>query len=189
MIKLSIKIITLASLTVPLGLYFIPKNSFSLPSHEVKLTKAQNNTVPVALPYDATVTLNSNDEMSGQMISFEPQQSEITLQRSGRSKKIAITNIKKIEFGQKFQLLHTGELVIRGEDDDFDPNTVQTWQIALTQFKIIDAQDGKAEIILSGISKRKLDGIMSVSQSNTYVIDQLIFNNENNSLIITAIPY
>ena len=189
MIKLLIKIITLASLTVGLGLYFVPKNSFSLPSHEVKITKAQNNTVPVALPYDATVTLNSNDEMSGKMSAIDPQQSEITLERSGQSKKISITNIKKVEFGREVKFIHSGKIVIRGGEDEFDPNTTQTWQEPLTHFKITNATDGKAEVVLSNINRSQLRGVIAVSQTNTYVVDELSFNNENNSVIITAIPY
>ena len=189
MIKLSIKIITIASLTVGLGFYFIPKNSFSLPSHEIKSPKVQNNTVSVALPYDATVTLKNNSIMSGKIAGFEPQQSQITLQRSGQSKTILITDVKKVEFGREFKLLHSGKPVIRGEEDDFDPNTVQTWQEPLTHFKITNDHDGKAEVVLSNLSRSRLRGILSVSKTNTYVVDELNFNHSNNYIIITAIPY
>ena len=63
MIKSAIKIITLASLTVGLGFDFIPKNSFSLPSPEIKSTKVQNNSLPVALPYRATVTFKEDNRI------------------------------------------------------------------------------------------------------------------------------
>ena len=93
MIKLSIKIITLASITVGLGLNFVPKNGFTLPSHQIKSPKIQSNTIPVALPYDATIRLETGEEMSGKMTAFDQQQSMITLERSGKSKKMIETRL------------------------------------------------------------------------------------------------
>ncbi|ACB53820.1 hypothetical protein cce_4472 [Crocosphaera subtropica ATCC 51142] len=189
MIKLSIKIITIASLTVGLGLYFIPKNGFSLPSRPIKSIKIQNNIIPVALPYDATVTLKTNSTMSGKIVNFDQQKSEITVEKSGRSKAIAITDIEKVEFGREVKLIHSGKPVIRGEDNNANPNTTETWQEPLTHFKITNAQDGKAEVILSKLSKAELRGIRAVSQTNTYVVDELSFNDNNNHIILTVIRY
>ena len=189
MIKLTTKIITIASLTLGLGFYSIPKNSFSLPSPEIKSTKVQNNTVTVALPYDATVTLKTGSIMSGKITVFDQQQSMITLQRSGQSKKISMTDITKVKFGRQVKFIHSGEVIIRGGDDDFDPNTIQTWQEPLNHFKITNGQDGKAEVILSNTSKGKLRGIIAVSQTNTYVVDELNFDHDNNNIILTVIPY
>ncbi|MDJ0580357.1 hypothetical protein [Crocosphaera sp.] len=189
MIKLTTKIITIASLTVGLGFYLIQKHSFSLPSPEIKSTKVQNNTIPVALPYDATVKLKTGSTMSGKIIGFEQQQSMITLQRSRQSKKISMADINKVEFGGEVKFIHSGEVIIRGEDDDFDPNTRQIWQEPLNHFKITNAQDGKAEVILSNLSKGKLRGVVAVSQTNTYVVDELSFDNNNNQINLNVIPY
>ncbi|EAZ88767.1 hypothetical protein [Crocosphaera chwakensis] len=189
MIKLSIKIIIIASLTVGLGGYFIPKKGFSFPSHNIKSIKVEKNTIPVALPYNARVTLKTNSTISGKIINFDPQQSNITVDRSGRSKTIKITDIEKVEFGKEVKLIHSEKPVIRGEDNNFNPNTAQNWQEPLTNFKITNAQDGKAEVILSNISRGKLRGIRAVSQTNTYVVDELSFNDNNNYIILTVIPY
>ena len=189
MIKLSIKIITLVSLSVGLGFYFIQKHGVSLPSNQIKSTKVQNNTVTVPLPYDATVTLKTGSTMSGKLTVFDQQKSMITLQRSGQSKKISMTDITKVKFGREVKFIHSGDIVIRGERDNFDPNTIQTWQEPLTHFKIINDQDGKAEVILSNISKGKLRGVVAVSQTNTYVVDELSFYHDNNNIILTVIPY
>ncbi|MGB5594087.1 MAG: hypothetical protein WBM32_09000 [Crocosphaera sp.] len=119
--------IALASLTVGLGVYFLPTNGVSLPSNEIKSTKAQNNTIPVALPYDATVILNENSTISGKLTAIDQQQSVITLERSGQSKKVPITDLKKVEFGKEVKFIHSGEILIRGEDNNSNPNTIQTW--------------------------------------------------------------
>ncbi|MDJ0729197.1 MAG: hypothetical protein QNJ33_04315 [Crocosphaera sp.] len=188
--KLSIKIITLASLTVGLGLYFVPTSGFSLPSHEIKSTKAQNSAVPVALPSDATIILNGNKKISGKITEFDQQQSLITLERSNQAKKVDLSDIQKVEFTGKVIFIHNGEsLTIRGGDNDSNPNTTQTWQEPFTHFKITNAQNGKAEVILSNISKGKLRGIITVSQTNTYVVDELSFDHDNNHIILTVIPY
>ncbi len=189
MIKLSIKIITLASLTVGLGLYFVPRNVFSLPSNIIKSTKVENNIIPVVLPDLATVTLKTDSTMSGKVTAFDQQQSEITIQASGQSRKIGITDIKQIEFKGNAKLIHSGEIVIRGGNNNSNQNNRETWQEPLNHFKITNAQDGKAEVILSNVSERKLEGIVDVSETNTYVVDQLGFNHDNNNIILTVIPY
>ncbi len=156
----------------------------------------QNNTVPVALPYDATVTLKTDRTMSGQMKVFDQQQSMITLERNEKFKKIAIPDIKKVKFGRKVKLIHSGKIVIRGGGNKSSYNKqnkcsldkAETWQEPSNHFKITNAQDGKAEVILSKIGKSKLRGIIAVSQTNTYVIDELDFNHDNNNIILTVIP-
>ncbi len=195
MIKFSIKIITLASLTVGLGLYFVPKNGFSLPSHQTQSTKIQNNIIPVALPYDATVTLKTGRTMSGKVIRFDPQKLEITIQRSGKQKKISITNIEDVKFSGEFIFIHPGIVLPRGEtnscynqQNNSSLDNGETWQEPLTHFKITNGQDGKAEVILSKENETKLEGIIAVSQTNTYVIDELDFNHDNNNIILTVIP-
>lgn len=104
-------------------------------------------------------------------------------------KKVPITDLKKVEFGKEVKFIHSGEIIIRGEDNNSNPNTIQTWQEPLTNFKITNAEDGKAEVILSKISKGKLRGIVAVSQSNTYVVDELSFEHDNNNISLTVIPY
>lgn len=190
MIKLSIKIITLATLTVGLGLYVVPKNGFSFPSHAIKSTKVENNTIPVALPYDAEITLKTNSTISGKITEFDRQQSVITVQRGGgQSRKIAITEIKEVKFGKEVKLIHSGKIIIRGENNRPNANTIQTLQEPLIHFKILNGNDGKAEVILSSISKNKLRGILAVSQTNTYVVDQFNFNDNNNQIVLTVMPY
>ena len=192
MIKFSIKIITLASLTVGLGLYFVPKNGFSLPSHQTQSTKIQNNIIPVALPYDATVTLKTGRTMSGvKVIRFDPQQSQITIQRSGKEKEISITDINNVKFAGEFIFIHPGIVLPRGEtnscynqQNNSSLDNRETWQEPLTNFKITNGQDGKAEVILSKENETKLEGIIIVSETNTYVIDELGFSHDNNKIIL-----
>ena len=53
----------------------------------------------------------------------------------------------------------------------------------------LSTQDGKGEIILSNISSQaKLRGIITVSQTNTYVVHELSFDHDNNQINLTVIP-
>ena len=188
MIKHSIKIITLASLTVGLGLYCVPKNGLSLPSPEIKSTRAQNTSIPVSLPNDANVTLKRGGLGQGKMTGFDQQ--TITLEKSRREpRKIAITDIQKVGFSGEATLIHKqGSIRVRGGNNNSNQNNRETWQEPLTNFKIVNAKNGKAEVILSQVSKAKLRGIIDVSQTNTYVVDELSFNHDNNHVILTVIP-
>ncbi|MGK7880748.1 MAG: hypothetical protein AB4060_11695 [Crocosphaera sp.] len=195
MIKLSIKIITLASLTVGLGLYFVPQKGFSVPFNQIKSTQIPNNIVPVALPYDATVTLKTGGTMSGKIIMFDSQQSKITIQRSGKKAQISITDIDNVKFEGEFIFIHTGLVLPRGEtnscynqQNNSSLDNGETWQEPLTHFKITNGQDGKAEVILSKENETKLEGIITIYETNTYVINELGFNHDNNNIIVNVIP-
>lgn len=187
--KLLVKIIALTSLTAGLGLYFVPTRGISFPSNEIQSTKQQANTVPVALPLDATVIRKKGSKLSGKITDIDQTQSAITLARGEKSEKVAVADIDKVEFGKEVKFIHSGKLIFRGGENNPSPNASLTWQEPLAHFKITNSQDGHAEVTLTNVSQAKLDGIRAVAETNTYVVDELSFNDSHNTIILKVIPY
>lgn len=84
--------------------------------------------------------------------------------------------IKQIEFQGKV-IIKSGELVIRGSGEKNDPKeNRKRWQEPLQNFKIIDVNQGKAEVTLTSLDSPKIRGIERVALNSSYVVEEIKFN-------------
>ena len=84
--------------------------------------------------------------------------------------------IKQIEFQGKV-IIKSGELVIRGEEKSSNPKeNRKRWQEPLQNFKIIDVNEGKAEVTLTSLDSPKIRGIEDVVRNSSYVVEEIKFN-------------
>jgi hypothetical protein len=91
-------------------------------------------------------------------------------------KEVAMKEIKQIEFQGKV-IIKSGELVIRGEEKSSNPKqNRQSWTEPLQNFKIIDVNEGKAEVTLTSLDSPKIRGIERVALNSSYVVEEIKFN-------------
>ncbi|BCU13362.1 hypothetical protein MAN88_39260 [Microcystis aeruginosa] len=84
--------------------------------------------------------------------------------------------IKQIEFQGKV-IIKSGTLVIRGEGGSSNPNqNRKRWQEPLQNFKIIDVNQGKAEVTLTSLDSLEIGGIEDVVRNRSYVVEEIKFN-------------
>ena len=133
---------------------------------------ADNRLVPLTLPPTAKVILQQGEPKSGRLMSIEPHKQQITL-FSGRNSLVAIAEIDKLVFEGEV-ILRGKEIVIRGEEKSSGSGQ-ETWSEPLTNFKVRDGSKGEAEINLKSLSKDKWEGIQSVAQDSSYVVEEMQF--------------
>lgn len=151
-----------------------------------KTSEQENRTLPVLLPPIARIFLKDGEIKAGRLISINPQTQQITLS-SGSNSQIPIINIEKITLQGEIILENRNKIVIRGEDE-LSENTQETWSESITDFKIQESVEGKAEINLKSLPKYKWQGIQSVAQDNDYVVHEMRFDSTE-MLTIQVIPY
>ena len=84
--------------------------------------------------------------------------------------------IKQIEFQGKV-IIKSGRLVIRGEGGSSNPNqNRQSWTEPLQNFKIVDVNEGKAEVTLTSLNPRQIGIISDVVRNSSYVVEEIKFN-------------
>lgn len=84
--------------------------------------------------------------------------------------------IKQIEFQGKV-IIKSGRLVIRGEEKSSNPKeNRKRWQEPLQNFKIIDVNQGKAEVTLTSLDPLEIIGIEGVASNSSYVVEEIKFN-------------
>ena len=188
LLKVPLKFIAIAFFYT--GLSFYPVTTMqgnSLPTISLKSVKQQNNKIKVALPFDAEVFLKNETSLSGRLINVDSSQETITLSLSGESREVEVRDIEKVKFAREFKLIHSGRIVIRGNQSS--SNIVEIWSESLANFRIINPQNGLAEITLNSVSKNKLRGILSVAKKSSYVVDEIIFDTSTQKITIKATPY
>jgi small nuclear ribonucleoprotein (snRNP)-like protein len=132
--------------------------------------------IPVFLPRDARVFLKNSRSMSGRLTKFDSRTKTVAIELSGESRNVAMKEIKQIEFQGKV-IIKSGELVIRGEGGSSNPNqNRQRWQEPLQNFKIVDVNEGKAEVTLTSLDSPKIRGIERVALNSSYVVEEIKFN-------------
>jgi small nuclear ribonucleoprotein (snRNP)-like protein len=132
--------------------------------------------IPVFIPDDTNVSLKNGTSLSGRLIKFDSQAKTIALGRDSKTKEVAMKEIKQIEFQGKV-IIKSGRLVIRGEEKSSNPNqNRQRWQEPLQNFKIIDVNQGKAEVTLTSLDSLEIGGIEDVVRNSSYVVEEIKFN-------------
>jgi small nuclear ribonucleoprotein (snRNP)-like protein len=132
--------------------------------------------IPVFIPDDTNVSLKNGTSLSGRLIKFDSQAKMIALGRESKTKEVAMKEIKQIEFQGKI-IIKSGTLVIRGEGGSSNPNqNRQSWTEPLQNFKIVDVNEGKAEVTLTSLDSPKIRGIERVALNSSYVVEEIKFN-------------
>lgn len=132
--------------------------------------------IPVFIPDDTKVSLKNGTSLSGRLIKFDSQAKTIALGRESKTKEVAMKEIKQIEFQGKV-IIKSGTLVIRGEGGSSNQNqNRERWTEPLQNFKIIDVNEGKAEVTLTSLDSPKIRGIEDVVRNSSYVVEEIKFN-------------
>jgi small nuclear ribonucleoprotein (snRNP)-like protein len=148
----------------------------SLAGYHLPATGDQSPVIPVFIPDNTKVFLKNGTSLSGRLIKFDSQAKTIALGRESKTKEVAMKEIKQIEFQGKV-IIKSGRLVIRGEEKSSNPNqNRQRWQEPLQNFKIIDVNQGKAEVTLTSLDSLEIGGIEDVVRNSSYVVEEIKFN-------------
>ncbi len=135
--------------------------------------------IPVFMPDDTKVSLKNGTSLSGRLIKFDSQAKTIALGRESKTKEVAMKEIKQIEFQGKV-IIKSGTLVIRGEEKSSNPKeNRKRWQEPLQNFKIIDVNEGKAEVTLTSLDSLEIRGIEGVASKSSYVVEEIKFNSSD----------
>jgi hypothetical protein len=148
----------------------------SLAGYHLPATGDQSPVIPVFIPDDTKVSLKNGTSLSRRLIKFDSQAKTIALGRESKTKEVAMKEIKQIEFQGKV-IIKSGTLVIRGEGGSSNQNqNRQRWQEPLQNFKIVDVNQGKAEVTLTSLDSLEIGGIEAVAVNSSYVVEEIKFN-------------
>ncbi len=148
----------------------------SLAGYHLPATGDRSPVIPVFIPDNTKVSLKNGTSLSGRLIKFDSQAKTIALGRESKTKEVAMKEIKQIEFQGKV-IIKSGTLVIRGEEKSSNPKeNRKRWQEPLQNFKIIDVNEGKAEVTLTSLDSLEIRGIEGVASKSSYVVEEIKFN-------------
>ncbi|CCI18394.1 conserved exported hypothetical protein [Microcystis aeruginosa PCC 9807] len=160
----------------------------SLAGYHLPATGDRSPVIPVFMPDDTKVSLKNGSSLSGRLIKFDSPTKTIALGRESKTKEVAMKEIKQIEFQGKI-IIKSGTLVIRGEGGSSNPKqNRQRWTEPLQNFKIIDVNEGKAEVTLTSLDSLEIRGIEGVAIKSSYVVEEIKFN-PSDKIEIQVNPY
>ena len=146
----------------------------------------------VALPELAEVFFKGGESSSGQITGIDAQQEALSIQRSGKTATIPLSQIKRVVFKNGALVYRSnGRQIIRGERDRPTGKLV-TWSgIPLNTFTVKNSTQGQAVVKLKPpvVSPAQLRGIESVARNRQYVVDEIQFNSQQRTITILAKPY
>ncbi|WP_334937752.1 hypothetical protein [Nostoc sp.] len=148
--------------------------------------------LPVALPELAEVIFKGGESSSGQITGIDAQGEALSIQRSGKTATIPLSQIQKVVFKNGALVYRSnGRQIIRGERDRPTGKLV-TWSgIPLNTFIVKNSTQGQAVVKLKPpvVSTAQLRGIESVARNRQYVVDEIQFNSQQRTITILATPY
>ncbi|MGF2038778.1 MAG: hypothetical protein RMZ43_026250 [Nostoc sp. CmiVER01] len=148
--------------------------------------------LPVALPELAEVIFKGGESSSGQITGIDAQQEALSIQRSGKTATIPLSQIQKVVFKNGALVYRSnGRQIIRGERDRPTGKLV-TWSgIPLNTFTVKNSTQGQAVVKLKPpvVTTAQLQGIQSVARNRQYVVDEIQFNSQQRTITILAKPY
>ncbi|MFO0164213.1 MAG: hypothetical protein ACK51P_08400 [Microcystis sp.] len=135
--------------------------------------------IPVFIPDDTKVSLKNGTSLSGRLIKFDSQAKTIALGRESKTKEVAMKEIKQIEFQGKVIIRESQSLVISAVEELLNDEQQQNrgrWHEPLQNFKIVDVNEGKAEVTLTSLNPRQIGIISDVLRNSSYVVEEIKFN-------------
>jgi len=154
--------------------------------------KADELELAVALPELAEVILKGGESSSGQITGIDAQAEALSIQRSGKTATIPLSQIQRVVFKNGALVYRSnGIQIIRGERNRPTGKPV-TWSgIPLNTFTVKNPTQGQAVVKLKPpvVSTAQLQGIQSVARNRQYVVDEIQFNSQQRTITILAKPY
>lgn len=143
----------------------------------VAQTKQVVAPIAVFLPTSAQVMLKGGRSMSGRLTSFDARTKMITVELGGTAEQISMDKIQKLAFEGEVVLRNGTAIVIRGDKSQKSPNqNGKVFQEPLGNFQLVDGKKGEARVTITSIADPlKLQGIQSVAQSISYVVEEIRF--------------
>ncbi len=132
--------------------------------------------IPVFIPDDTKVSLKNGTSLSGRLIKFDSQAKTIALGRESKTKEVAMKEIEQIEFQGKVIIRETRPLVISALQNDEQQQNRERWHEPLQNFKIVDVNEGKAEVTLTSLDPLEIRWIEGVASKSSYVVEEIKFN-------------
>ncbi|WP_335074087.1 hypothetical protein [Nostoc sp.] len=154
--------------------------------------KADELELAVALPDLAEVFFKKGDSSSGRVIGIDAQEQALSIERSGKTATIPLSQIQKVVFKNGALVYRSNrQQIIRGERERPTGQPV-TWSgIPLNTFTVKNSTQGQAVVKLKPpvVSTAQLQGIQSVAKNRQYVVDEIQFNSQQRTINIQATPY
>ena len=133
--------------------------------------------LPVVLREKAEVILKEGNAKQGQLAGVSPEQ--LTLTIGGEEFPIAIKDVTEVKFTGDVRFMSNGKLVIRG-DGEIESKSKVWSNIPLSAFQLVEGTTDEATVNLtqSGLAKSKQEGIVTVANTATYVVEKMQFEPE-----------
>lgn len=153
----------------------------SLAGYHLPATGDRSPVIPVFIPDDTKVSLKNGTSLSGRLIKFDSQAKTIALGRDSKTKEVAMKEIEQIEFQGKVIIRKTRPSVIsiviqESEVSRDQQQNRERWHEPLQNFKIVDVNEGKAEVNLTSLNHRQIGYISGVLHNSSYVVEEIKFN-------------
>jgi hypothetical protein len=141
--------------------------------------------IPVFMPDDTKVSLKNGTSLSGRLIKFDSQGKKIALGRDSKTKEVAMKEIKQIEFQGKVIIKESQSPVLsepllrqppQPASYHYQQQNRERWQEPLQNFRIVDVNEGKAEVTLTSLNPRQIGYISDVLRNSLYVVEEIKFN-------------
>ena len=139
--------------------------------------------IPVFMPDDTKVSLKNGTSLSGRLIKFDSPTKMIALGRESKTKEVAMKEIEQIEFQGKVIIRETRPSVISierfrilSEYSSVEQQNRGRWHEPLQNFKIVDVNEGKAEVTLTSLNPRQIGYISGILHNSSYVVEEIKFN-------------
>jgi len=139
----------------------------SLAGYHLPATGDRSPVIPVFIPDNTKVSLKNGTSLSGRLIKFDSQAKTIALGRESKTKEVAMKEIKQIEFQGKVIIRESQSLVISAVEELLNDEQQQNrgrWHEPLQNFKIVDVNEGKAEVTLTSLNPRQIGIISDVEE-------------------------
>ncbi|MCZ8226264.1 MAG: hypothetical protein O9324_20505 [Microcystis sp. LE19-84.1B] len=146
----------------------------SLAGYHLPATGDRSPVIPVFMPDDTKVSLKNGTSLSGRLIKFDSQAKKIALGRESETKEVAMKEIKQIEFQGEVTIRETRPVVL--SRDGFQQQNRQRWTEPLQKFRIVDVNEGKAEVTLTSLDSLEIIVIKNVLRNSSYVVEEIKFN-------------
>ncbi|WP_251956535.1 hypothetical protein [Nostoc commune] len=146
----------------------------------------------VALPELAEIILNGGESSSGRVIGIDAQRQALSIQRSGKTATISLSQIAKVVFKNgALAYRSNGRQIMRGGGERPTGKTVSWSGIPINNFTVKNTTQGQAVLKLKPpvVSPAQLRGIQSVARDRQYVVDEIQFNSQQRTITILAKPY
>ncbi len=147
----------------------------------------------MSLPKLAQVIFKGGESSSGQIIGIDAQDQALSIQRSGKTARIPLSQIAKVIFKNERFFYTSDEFpIMRNPRIERPEGKSVTWSgIPLNTFTIKNPIQGQAVVKLKPpvVSTAQLRGIRSVARNRQYVVDEIQFNSQQRTITIVAKPY